>query len=100
VIEYDFSATQSNSFVVSYYDVNGQAGQDVNTQTWSTQVIIPDTTKSANIFVSAAQDPPYTTNNVGTVTIKLNGKVVATNTAALTNSQTLVTATYTYKANQ
>ena len=100
VIEYDFNAAQTNDFVVIYqYGSNGGGAQTIiNTNSWSTKINLPDTTKTANINFSAAQEPPYTNNNSGTVTIKLNGKVVATGSGQFTNSRALAAATYTYNA--
>lgn len=99
VLEYDFSAKLNDEFVVLYYAPNGGTGEDVFSNTWSTKVNIPAGTKTANVYFSAAQEPPYTNNNSGTVTIKLNGKVVATGNGAFTDSQALAQATYNYTAN-
>jgi len=101
VIEYDFSAIQTNDFVVIYqYGNNGGGAQTItNTNSWSTKINLPDTTKTIYTSLSAAQEPPYTNNNSGTVTIKLNGKIVATGNGQFTNSQALAVASYTYNAN-
>jgi len=99
VIQYSFSGAQSDQFEAIYYTPGGSQAQNVYTSTWSTKVTIPDTTKSANIYFSIAQEPPYTNNNSGTVTIRLNGKVVATGTGQFTNSQAYASATFSYTAN-
>jgi PBP1b-binding outer membrane lipoprotein LpoB len=99
VIEYDFTAAQTNDFLVIYeYGNDGAAENVINSNSWSMKINIPDTTKTTTINFSAAQEPPYTNNNSGTVTIKLNGKVVATGSGQFTNSRALAAATYTYNA--
>ena len=98
-IEYHFSAKTSNTFVILYYDGKNSTADQPTTSTWSTKVTIPAGTKAATFYCSAAQEPPYTNNNSGTVTIKLNGKVVATGTGAFTDSQALAQATYNYTGN-
>lgn len=99
VLEYDFTAKYSDSFVVLYYNPKGSSGDYPNSNSWSTKVTIPAGTKTANIYITAAQQPPYTNNNSGTVTIKLNGKVVATGTGQFTDSQALAQTSFTYTAN-
>jgi len=99
VLEYDFTAKYSDSFVILYYNPKGSSGDYPTSNSWSTKVTIPSGTKSANIYITAAQQPPYTNNNSGTVTIKLNGKVVATGSGAFTDSQALAQTTYAYTSN-
>lgn len=100
VIEYDFSANTSAMYVVNYYDgVSLGTAQNVNTNIWSQKVIIPTGTKTANIFFTVGQNPPFTSDNVGTVTIKVNGRVVATGSKQFTSTSTLAEATYTYTSN-
>src|ERR1700754_825892 len=99
VIEYDFTGKLNDEFVALYWGPNGGTGEDVFSNKWSTTVNIPAGTKTANIYLSIAQEPPYTNNNSGIVTIKLNGKVVATGSNDFTDSQALAQATYTYTTN-
>jgi len=101
VIEYDFKANESGSqYEVNYYDgVSLGSAQNVYSNTWSTKVNIPIGTNTASIFFTGGQNPPYTGTNKGSVTIKLNGKVVATDTASFTSTSTLAEATYQYNAN-
>src|ERR1700744_1740250 len=94
VIEYDFVAQASGpQYEVNYYDgVSLGSAQNVYSNTWSTKVTIPTGTKTANIFFTGGQNPPYVGTNKGSVTIKLNGKVVATDTATFISTSTLAEA--------
>lgn len=100
VIEYSFTANTTGKYVVNYYDgVSLGTAQNVTSSSWSTKVTIPQGTKTASIFFTAGQNPPYTADNSGTVTIKLNGNTVATGSAQFTGTNTLAEATYTYTSN-
>ncbi len=100
VIEYTFSANNSGSYVMNYYDgVSLGSAQSITTSSWSHNVTIPSGTKTANIFFTAGQNAPFAVDNTGTVTIKVNGNTVATGSMQFTNSSTQAEATYTYMAN-
>ncbi|HWD90323.1 MAG TPA: hypothetical protein VG367_19480 [Mucilaginibacter sp.] len=100
VIEYDFSASTTGNYVVVYYNPTDQgSAQNVTASSWSYKVTIPDTTKTAAIFFTAGENPPFQSNNTGTVTIKLNGKIVATGSKLFTTTETLAEADYTFKSN-
>lgn len=100
VIEYDFKANESGpQYEVNYFDGNTGAAQNVYSNTWTTKITLPIGVNTANLFFTGGQNPPYTGTNKGSVTIKLNGKMVATDTASFTSTSTLAETTYTYKAN-
>ena len=96
VIQYSFSADNSGMYVMNYYDgVSSGTAESITASSWSKSITIPSGTTTANIFFTAGQNPPYT-NNTGTVTIKLNGKTVATGSKQFTSTSTLAQANYTY----
>lgn len=97
VVEYTFSAGSSGRYVVNYYDgVSLGTAESITGSNWSQKVTIPTGTKTANIFFTAGQGAPFLPNNTGTVTIKLNGKMVATGSKQFTSASTLAEANYTY----
>lgn len=100
VIEYNFSADNPGNYVVNYYDgVSLGTAQTITVSSWSQKITIPTGTKTANIFFTAGQNPPYSANNTGTVTIKVNGQLVATASKQFTSTTTLADATYTFAGN-
>ena len=100
VIEYSFTANNPGKYVMNYYDgVSLGTAEDITTSSWTKKVTIPTGTKTANIFFTAAENSPFSTNNTGVVTIKLNGKIVATGSKLFTSSITLAEADYTFTGN-
>lgn len=100
VIEYNFSANNPGNYVVNYYDgVSLGTAQTITVSSWSQKITIPIGTKTANIFFTAGQNPPYSINNTGTVTIKVNGQLVATASKQFTSTITLAEASYTFTGN-
>ena len=96
-VEYTFSADASGKYVMNYYDgVSLGSSQSITASTWTQKITIPTGIKNANIFFSAGQNPPFTANNTATVTIKLNGKVVATGSKVMISTSTLAEAKYSY----
>ena len=100
VIEYSFTADNTGKYVVNYYDgVSLGTAENVAASSWTTKVTIPAGTKTANIFFTAAESSPFSPNNTGVVTIKLNGKIVASGSKLFTSSITLAEAYYTFTGN-
>ena len=85
---------------MNYYDgVSLGTAENVAASSWTTKVTIPAGTKTANIFFTAAESSPFSPNNTGVVTIKLNGKIVASGSKLFTSSITLAEAYYTFTGN-
>jgi len=100
VIEYSFSANEPGTYTMGYYDgfSTGTAATIV-TSTWNQKVTIPAGTKAAKIFFTAGQSPPFYSNNIGVISIKINGEIVATGSKQFTTANTLAEASYDYSSN-